>query len=217
VVDETDRWEMDLYLAPFAPKGNCMADVTLRRLQQLEHDPGMVYRWTLEEGGAIKAQGAAKADGDGLITLPYLPFTKTARRLIVERAPEISLEADAHALFAREDGTIHLALDATQANAHFDYIILGSISGTTPGFSLPGGETLPLNWDLFTELVILLRNSPALVNFHGVLDGDGRAAAQLNTLGPLPGTATGAVLHFAFALYNQWHFVSNPVGIEVLQ
>jgi hypothetical protein len=177
----------------------------------------MTYVWTLEEGGVVKAQGAAQADADGLITIPTLPFSKTTRRLIVVRDEGALLFADTHVLFAREVGLVNFNLDASLVNAQRKYILLGSISGTSPGFPLPGGlATLPLNWDVFTNLIVLLLNSPIFVNFTGTLDSAGQATAQMNTLSQLPEASAGVVIHFAYALKNPWDVVSNPAGIEIL-
>lgn len=217
VVDEIDRWEMDIFLANFAPESVCTADVTLRRLQQLEHDPGFAYLWTLEEAGVLRAQGAAAADEHGLITIPTLPFSKTTRRLSVVRTPSASLLADSHTLYARETALVNFTLDAGVANAGRRYILLGSASGTTPGYSLPGGHaTLPLNWDVITDLVVLLLNTTVFANFQSTLDAQGQSTAQVNIPDPLPSSAGGAVIHFAYALNAPWNFVSNPVGIEIL-
>ncbi len=85
IVDTTNRWEIDIYLADFAPETEAIADVTPRRLQNLRHSPGQRYRWTLSEGTAQLAAGTAKADANGVITVPDLSFSKTPRRLSVIR------------------------------------------------------------------------------------------------------------------------------------
>jgi len=95
-----------------------------------------------------------------------------------------------------------------------DYLLLGSVSGTAPGKPLPGGlATLPLNHDLFTNLVIAYTNTVVFQNFQGYLNGAGSATAQLN-LPLLPGAA-GITMHFAYAL-PPFDFVSNPVAIELV-
>jgi hypothetical protein len=100
-------------------------------------------------------------------------------------------------------------------NAKRNYILLGSVSGTEPGTPLPGGQvTLPLNWDIFTNLIIGLINSPVFYDFMKTLDTSGYSKAQLN-LGPVPGAA-GITMHFAYALNKPWDFVSNPVGIKIV-
>lgn len=108
-------------------------------------------------------------------------------------------------------GSVPFTLFAGAAGAGRDYLLLGSASGTSPGTTLPGGAAvLPLNYDSFTELVLMLLNTPVFSNFMGTLDGQGLAQAQLATPGPMPPSVEGLTLHFAFALKNPWDTVSNP-------
>jgi hypothetical protein len=112
-------------------------------------------------------------------------------------------------------GVANFTLEAGAANAHRNYLLLGSITGAYPGTVLPGGITLPLNWDLFTNTVAALLNSPVFSNFLGTLDGTGGASAQLS-LGPLPLGFTGTVMRFAYLLNAPFDFVSNPAAIEIV-
>jgi hypothetical protein len=91
---------------------------------------------------------------------------------------------------------------------------LGSVSGTAPGTTLPGGLILPLNWDVFTDVVFILLNTPVFHCFYGTLDAAGSAEAQV-TSGPIPGFA-GTILYFAYCLNSPFDFVSNPVEIEIV-
>jgi hypothetical protein len=127
-----------------------------------------------------------------------------------------ALTADTDEISAQTGGQVTFTLTAGNANADRGYILLGSISGTTPGINLPGGlVTLPLHWDIFTSLVIGLINTPVFSNFMGQLDSTGMASSKFDTLGPIPGAA-GLTMYFAYALNNPWDFVSNPVGIEIV-
>jgi hypothetical protein len=110
-------------------------------------------------------------------------------------------------------GTANLTLYASNANPLRSYFVLGSITGTAPGFPLPGGLMLPLNWDVFTDLVYEYANTPFFVDFHGTLDGSGNGTARFNPLGLLPPNIT---MHFAYLLYDPLDFVSNPVAIEIV-
>jgi parallel beta-helix repeat protein/predicted outer membrane repeat protein len=125
-----------------------------------------------------------------------------------------SLEADVFTL-PEGGGTVNFILNGGLNNAGRNYHVLGSITGTIPGILLPGGKaTLPLNWDIFTNIIIPLINTTVFKNFMGTLDGQGSGTAQLN-LPPAPGAA-GTTMYFAYALNNPWNFVSNPVGIEIV-
>jgi hypothetical protein len=135
---------------------------------------------------------------------------------------EHALTSDISTLSAATGGRANFTLDAGTPHANRNYFILGSVSGTEPGTSLPGGSvTLPLNWDVFTDQVIYLANSPSLLNFHGVLDVYGKGSAKLSTFGPLAPSYVGVELNFAYLLYYPvvyypYDFVSNPVTIGIV-
>ena len=76
--------------------------------------------------------------------------------------------------------------------------------------------TLPINWDIFTSIVISLLNSYPFQNFTGVLDANGEAAAKFNTLGPLSGLPVTIYITFAYGLSSPWDYASNGATIEVL-
>ncbi|MFH2001447.1 MAG: hypothetical protein ABIK28_17320, partial [Planctomycetota bacterium] len=111
---------------------------------------------------------------------------------------------------------IQLDLDAGASNAGRTYLVLGSASGTTPGMALPGGMvTLPINWDVFTDLITVTLNTPLFAQFMGTLNTSGRSWAQIGT-GPLAPSTAGTVLHFAYTMNFPFNFVSNPVEIEII-
>lgn len=133
----------------------------------------------------------------------------------VDFIENIGLSTYLHYLDQDTGGTRYLYLNAGAGNKNRDYLILGSITGTLPGIPLPGGQvTLPINWDLFTNIVISLVNTPTFENFMGTLDNYGRATAKL-VIGPVPGAA-GIIMNYAFALNKKWDFVSNPLPIEIV-
>jgi hypothetical protein len=118
---------------------------------------------------------------------------------------------------AGKGAEIGLNLSAGSANAHRNYIIVGSISGTEPGTPLPGGKvTLPINWDVYTDLIFLLMNSQLFYNFMGTLSATGGAKAEFDTKGPISSVAVGLTVHYAFALNAPWNYASNAAGIEIL-
>jgi hypothetical protein len=126
------------------------------------------------------------------------------------------LVAEVYTLSASTGGSVGFTLDAGSANAGRNYILLGSLSGITPGTPLPGGQAnLPLNFDPFTKLVFFLINTPTFSNFVGTLDGAGTASAVLNASGPLPPDLAGTLMHFAFALNLPWNLASNHVAIKI--
>lgn len=109
----------------------------------------------------------------------------------------------------------NLVLTAGVENANRKFLIVGGVTGTEPGTSLPGGlSTLPVNWDGFTDIEMTLLNTYIFSNFAGVLDAQGMGNAQLNAP-PIPGFA-GITLYFAYCCNNPFDFVSNPVSIKIV-
>jgi nitrous oxidase accessory protein NosD len=127
------------------------------------------------------------------------------------------LWSDTPLLDASIGGTASLTLHAGMYNAGKPYLLLGSISGTSPGTLLPGGLVkLPLNWDAFTRLVLDNLNSVFFVDFFGILDDSGMAQAAFNIPGPQACGYDGPV-YFASALVGPpWDCVSNPVIIDII-
>ncbi|MEM7200422.1 MAG: hypothetical protein AAF628_09175 [Planctomycetota bacterium] len=126
------------------------------------------------------------------------------------------LAADPRRLPLAQGGTIDLRL-RVPAKAGRPYVVLGSISGTVPGFALPLPSRLhiPLNPDLFTESLLAALASPALVGVAGVLDAAGEARASV-PFRARPGLTTGVSLYFAsIHLGTGWDFASNPVEVQL--
>ncbi|MHC4944376.1 MAG: C25 family cysteine peptidase [Planctomycetota bacterium] len=124
-----------------------------------------------------------------------------------------ALWADGYSISCAVGAVIDLSLDASAANAGRSYIVLGTLSGTSPGFALPGGMILPTNWDAFTDLIMMLLNTAVFQSFMGTLDGAGTASATVNTFGALDPVLVGETAHFAFTLGNPYDFVSNAIPV----
>lgn len=108
--------------------------------------------------------------------------------------------ADVHALSTATGGTQNLSLDAGPSNAGLLYLMLGSGSGTQPGFSFQG-VAVPLNIDGHFNAVINQANSPTYTQSFGALDAEGRSETLLN----LPGGSlvpSGLTVHHAFATFS---------------
>ncbi|MHC4945931.1 MAG: right-handed parallel beta-helix repeat-containing protein [Planctomycetota bacterium] len=132
-----------------------------------------------------------------------------------EYANVLPLEADAFIVTEASGGTINFAIRGGQENAGRKYLVLGSVTGTIPGTALPGGSaTLRINWDPYTDLVLILLNSMFFTSFYGTLNGSGVGAAQLNA--PSLHGFVGLQMHYAFCLSSPFDFVSNPVVVDVV-
>jgi len=129
---------------------------------------------------------------------------------------EDSLLIDVDTISESIGGVVNFTLIAGSSFANRGYLIFSGISGTAPGTLLPGGKlNLPLNLDSFTNLALLLLNSPYFPGFAMNLNSQGEGSAQFNTLGPLPSGAAGLVFYYAFVLYRPCDFASNSVKVTV--
>jgi len=126
-----------------------------------------------------------------------------------------SLMIDTNKISARYGGTVNFTLDAGAGHANRNYVMLGSVTGTSPGTPLPGGiVTLPINFDIFSNIVIALMNTAIFTDFMGTLDGSGQGSAQLNAV-PVSGSLVGVNLYFAYGLKGPWNYASDPVTITI--
>lgn len=96
------------------------------------------------------------------------------RTLRVVGPDTVSLAAGGAATLKIEDGRL---------SKQRPYLILSSVTGSTPGFAFPygsGAVEVPLNWDAFTTLALPLANTPVFAGFAGTLSTPGEATATLN-------------------------------------
>lgn len=127
----------------------------------------------------------------------------------------LSLRSDVHEIALPAGGTQNLALEAGSAHANRSYWIVGSMTGVKPGITLQGVH-IPLNPDLYTDLLLTNVNAPGLTRFRGVLDANGAATAAIQIPSSLPpGSVT---LNHAFVVYTggAFHMASNavPLGLR---
>lgn len=159
-------------------------------------------------------------DQDTLATLNLDCMTQVVQvelAALAELAGPLSLVASATTVSAAAGGTIQLDLAAGPPQALRGYFVLGSISGTSPGIPLPGGPTLPLNWDAFTLITLQMANSPSFVNTFGTLDAVGRGTAQFWVPpGALVGLEGQVSFYFAYPLLSPLDFASGFVKVEVV-
>lgn len=131
---------------------------------------------------------------------------------------DASLWGDGYEMSAAVGGIIHYSMDAGAINANRPYLVFTTFSGTKPGFDLPGGLNVPINWDAMTTFALNALGSPMFLNFMGTLNGSGQATASLNSFGPLIPAMIGMDMHLAYLLGPGlvWDFVSNAVGIHFI-
>lgn len=84
-----------------------------------------------------------------------------------------------------------------------NYLVLGSLTGTSPGFPLTGTLTLPLIVDSYFILTLNNPNQGFLQDTLGVLDSEGQGRAWLVTVpGLLPPSAVGLRLYHAALAFD---------------
>ena len=129
-----------------------------------------------------------------------------------------SLQPTATQLSVATGGAVDFTLDGHENLANAPYIILGSLSGSAPGLTMPTGGTLPMNFDGFSTLILSALNTPNFQGFGGALDAFGDGAARFDTLFPLDPVFAGLTLTFAFAANNApygW-VASNAVDVQLV-
>jgi hypothetical protein len=109
------------------------------------------------------------------------------------------------------NGAQILRLNAGPANAGRQYLVLGSLSGTSPGTVLGNGVTVPLNTDAYYNFTLNNPNSTILQNSSGVLDATGRAAALFKP----DATFQNMTANHAFILLSPTNFVSEAESCTV--
>jgi hypothetical protein len=104
-----------------------------------------------------------------------------------------------------------LRLNAGLNNAGRQYLLLGSLSGTSPGTTFMGVH-VPLNPDSYFNFTVNNPNSSILPGSMGTLDATGRASAAF-----LPdNTFVNQTANHAFLLINPSSFVSEPESCQVI-
>ena len=117
-------------------------------------------------------------------------------------------------------GTQSLSLDAGVANAGLFYIIVGSLSGTTPGFLLDG-LNLPINIDAYSLVTLSNANSALFQNTFGALDGSGQAAAAIQIPANTSSSLVGLQMNHAYAVLQvtpsllKGVFTSSAVSLDL--
>ncbi len=119
-------------------------------------------------------------------------------------------------------GSVEFSLFATPANALGLYVLATSLSGTSPGFPLPGSPLLlNLNPDVWTEIGLQAANGPTFQGFVGVLDAQGEGNARFE-LGPIPITPApiGQAIDFAYVVLQPFTggftLSSNPITVTLV-
>ena len=100
-------------------------------------------------------------------------------------------------------GTQTMRLHAGAAHAGRLYGVLGSLTGTAPGFPF-GATVVPLNFDFYTQLSIVQGNLAPFVNTIATLDGNGEAEAAFSAPAGLPTVVLGLKASHAYVVLDSF-------------
>ena len=113
----------------------------------------------------------------------------------------VDLSSLVSSLSLASGGTQPLALTGASAYAGKHYVVLGSLSGTSPG--IPTGlVVLPLNLDAYLLWTIQNPNSPLLSNSLDIVNALGFALASFNLPAGSDPALAGATVHHAAAILD---------------
>lgn len=150
-----------------------------------------------------------QCQASGLLTMPFGPPSGTAFGIGHFGDPwfdnfQVELEAlegTPSTISRATAGTQSLNIDFGVAQANRGYVILGSLSGTQPGFYLDG-QLVPLAIDPYFIYTLEAIGQPPLQNGVGFLDAQGRAQASFVVPPALPPSVIGLVIHHAVIVYE---------------
>lgn len=114
-------------------------------------------------------------------------------------------------------GPVDFLIGAGAEHAAQPFLLLGSASGTEPGFVIDG-VPVPLVFDPYTRDSIVLAGSGPFAETLGVLDGEGEGLARLNLPGLDPGLI-GLSAHHAAVTFGAGFaadFVTQPVSLTLV-
>ena len=183
------------------------------------------YVWREGHRVAVRLQNLA-VYGNSLFMVPYFDDATVAIRhemgaeswidlpLIPWERPSLVAGLLEPSLSHPED--VDLALFGTSALESELYLVLGSVSGTSPGLPL-GMDTLPLNPDFLTDLMILYANSGSFQNTLGTLSPKGGAKATFVLPTGLDPALAGLEIHFAALVRDGGPLIaSNAVTVTLV-
>ena len=179
---------------------------------------GSIFGGSSEFGVGTAPQQLAAGDLDGNGSSDLVVANQDSDTVsVLINVNSVPLVADVATISAASGGVVNFSLSAGPTYAGRSYILAGTTSGTSPGYTLLNGNVIPLNRDWFTDWILDNLNNAVLVDFFGSLDGNGDASATLNAPFPLPAfIPPGTILHFAFTTITPTDFQSNAVGVEVV-
>ena len=113
----------------------------------------------------------------------------------------LSLLSDGHNLSLSKGGRQKLKLDAGVANKNKLYLLMGAISGISPGTQVNASTVIPLNSDSYTLFTVTSPNT-LIPGSLGFLDAQGKASADWVLLKGHSSSLVGTRFHHAFVVFD---------------
>ncbi len=102
-------------------------------------------------------------------------------------------------VFSSTGGSVQIQIQTGAAAAGATYVLLPTLSGTSPGTFWQPGYTVPINFDFLTEAILSAPNNPLLPGGLGSLDSLGRASTTLTVPPAFLSPFAGLTMHWSFA------------------
>lgn len=137
--------------------------------------------------------------------------------VLVASSKPVALSTDASVLSVGRNNVVEFHINLGPKNAVTPYLLVGSLSGTTPGITV-NGVKIPLNPDVMSSFTIVAANTQNLENFSGVTDVAGSAKAKFWTQSSTtPPALIGTNMWFAALQIRAGNLVgvTNPVMLRL--
>ncbi len=133
---------------------------------------------------------------------------------------EPALTAYPASISASAGGVQMLELDGPFGKEQwYPYLVLGSLSGTDPGFAL-GSWTIPLNQDAYFHILVNEPDQDFTFGFTGIVQSDADMQARLTFAPGMVTALVGTTVHHAVFVYDVHlgaiAYVSNPAALEIV-
>jgi len=185
------------------------------RIEDLPPAKRLLQVWSVEEDG-FRIVETTYLDKEAPIdrSLPEKsPWIRLYRLTEVDAGEVILLSRDTRLPAERPGGDFHLL---TSGHLGESYVILGGVSGTSPGTPLPANQVLPLNLDEFSYWLVGKLHKKGYASLLGTLDpgGETHISWQIDALDPV---LKGTKVCFAALLYGKGSRVtpSNAVTLTL--
>lgn len=213
-LDDAGQWRISLRSMDGSPR---LVDVTPRRLQEFTPVPGWAY-WASTfdvQTGAQLSSAAVSLDIDGLLTVPNVEARPNGTRVWIRP----SLTGTPPQVSVASGGTHTLRMRLGDDLGGSLFLMLGSLSGTTPGLPL-GAWHLSLNPDLYFQLLLTAPQGAPLSQNVGFLNASGVALVTFTVPPGLDPSYAGFVFQHAVAVLDPLTLdvqaVTNPTPLALV-